>query len=510
MASEKVKGLSIKLSADTTAVNSALGTLNKSLGSTQKELNQVDKLLKLDPKNVNLLTQKQGLLSSAINDTKLKLEQLNKVKELADKDDSVDKNSKQYRDLATQVEATKIKLQQYENQQDDVNKSLKEGSSDALSFGDVLKANVVSDVIVGGVKALAKAFADVGKALYNGIRDAGVYADDINTLAKQYNLTTKEIQQFMSASDLIDVEFSTIAKSFTKLTKAMTSNTKDTQKAFKELGISVKDSNGELRSSNDVFYETIEALSKIENETEQDALAMQIFGKSSAELGSLINGGTEQLAEWNKYLEENNLLLSQSQLDGLNDMNDGFDTLNKTIELIKYQLASELAPVITPLLEDIKNYIIDNKDKITEFVKNVVDYLTSDRAKEMYENIKTTIKDVIDGITSFIDDYDTLKSNLNGLLSILKIILAVVNAIVDAISFIISNERYLGDVDDDDYRKITSGGYSSSGFGEYQSGGYGKSMTSNLTINVNTNQTITEQQVRGWANIINQELGGMV
>lgn len=507
MASEKVKGLSIKLSADTTAISSALSEVNKSLNSTQKELNQVDKLLKLDPKNITLLTQKQDLLSKSINDTKTKLQELNKVKELADKDTSVDKNSKQYRDLVQQIEQAKIKLGQFENQSKDVSKALEDNGKKALDFGDLLKAKVIGDAVIGGVKALASAIADIGKGLYNTIRDSGKLADDINTLSKQYNLSTKEIQQYMKASELIDVDVNTIAKSMSKLTKAMVSNSKDTQKAFKTLGVSVKDSNGELRDSNEVFNEVIAKLGEVSNETEQDALALQIFGKSSAELGSLINGGAEQLAEFNKYLEENNLLLSQSELDDLNNMNDAFDTLKATFDSVIQKISAELAPVITPIVQQISNLVIENKDAIIDLVKRFIEYITSEEAKEQFNRIIETIDKTIDfvineipnvikGVKDTIKALEPLAKLINGMLEAARELAQLLSGTYDPSIAINSranpytNGRAIGG----------SGGYG------FQSGGF----TSNLTINVNTNQMITEQQVRGWANIINEELGGMV
>ena len=54
--------------------------------------------------------------------------------------------------------------------------------------------------------------------------------------------------------------------------------------AYRRLGVSVTDMSGNLRDSETVYWETIDALGKVSNETERDALAMQIFGKSAQEL----------------------------------------------------------------------------------------------------------------------------------------------------------------------------------------------------------------------------------
>lgn len=97
--------------------------------------------------------------------------------------------------------------------------------------------------------------------------------------------------------------------------------------AFKQLGVSVTDSSGQLRNSQDVFNDAITALGKIENQTERDALAMQIFGKSAQELNPLILGGADKLKALGDEADRLGLILSQDALDHLNDFGDSMDIL---------------------------------------------------------------------------------------------------------------------------------------------------------------------------------------
>ena len=520
MASQKVHGITIDLDVNTSAVNESFKDINKALISTQKELTQVDKLLKIDPKNTTLLAQKQYLLSGAIEDTKDKLVQLAKAKKQADSTGEIDKSSKQYRDLERDMINTKNALDRLTrqfnenedaikgvaNESDNLGNNLKKASDNASSFGDMLKAKVIGEAIIGGVKTLANAFIDISKGIYSSVRDSGKLADDINTLASQYNLSTKEIQQFMKASELVDVELSTITKSFNKLTKNMTSTSKETTNAFKKLNVSVKDSKGNLRDSNDVFYETIEALSQIKNETEQDSLAMAIFGKSASDLGSLINGGSEQLAEFNKYLEENNLLLSQEELDNLNEMNDSFDILNATFDSVKQKIASELAPVIKPLVEELTTFIVEHKDSIIDLAKQLIDKFTSGDGQKMFENITQ----LVDDIGTFIDDTPKVVESLELIASPLKIIAEI----IEGISWFFNgnfNTRWSELYGDTPF--ITGSYMNSGGFGALKSGGFASGgITLNATFN--NNGSLDEASAIKYANImtqiINDNLGGMV
>lgn len=518
MASQKIHGITIGLDVDASGVSKSFSQINKDIRSTQQELRSVDRLLKLNPDNVVLLTQKQGLLTDAIDKTQDKLVQLAKAKELAEKDPNFDKNTKAYRELEQDIIKTRNALEDY-NKQLDVNSDKLEGVYDETKkaeestsrFGDVLKANITSDLIIGGVKALASAFKEVGDALVDVVKDSSAYADEVNTLSKNYNLSTKQIQQYMKASELIDVDVNTIAKSMAKLTKNMGSTSGGVVDAFKKLGIATKESDGSLRDSNVVFNEVIEALGKIENETEQDAVAMEIFGKSSAELGSLINGGAEQLQEFNKYLEENNLLLSQDELDALNEVQDGFDILNATTQSIRDRIGLELAPILQPIIEAINQFILDNKDKIIEIIQKIIDWVNAPETQEFFKEMKDLALEVfglIGDITEVIEKTGALEVAFNAVKKVVEGILYLVQRIDD----IITGEAWANGT-------LFSGGWNdlsefdSGGFNGYQSLGFGKlqtsGFTSNLTINIANGNNITEQTVRGWAELINEELGQM-
>lgn len=543
MASQKVHGIEIDLDVNTSGINESFKDLNKSINSTTSELKTVEKMLKFDPKNTVLLTQKQSLLSDAIDKTSTKLIELSKAKQKADEDSSVDKTSKAYRDLERDIISTKAKLDQFKSALQDnenalenvgdeakglkktfsgIGDSMDDVSNKTSTFGSVLKANLTSEAIIGGIKAIANGIKEVGSAIVDTVKDTANYADEINTLAKEYNLSTKEIQQYKKASQLIDVEFETIAKSMSKLTKSMTSTSTTTKDAFKTLRVSVKDANGELRDSNEVFNEVIEALGLIENETQQDALALDLFGKSSAELGPLINGGVEQLKDFNKYLEENDLLLSDAELTSANNLQDSFDMFDVIIDSIKQKIGTELVPVVQPLVDGISQFLVDHKDEIIEMVQKVVDYVQTPEFLE----IVNEIKDDAISIVSDVGDTLTYIKDIKPALELLKVPLDVIAGIVKAIHDFaedIHKWRASGDFEftgNGSYaqqvnarlnggggRSFSAGFGASGGFG-FQSGGYG---TINLNASFVANGNLDETQARRFASLmvdqINEELG---
>ena len=168
-------------------------------------------------------------------------------------------------------------------------------------------------------------------------------ADDLNTLAKQSGFSTADIQKWQYASDLIDVSIDDIVKSAGKMKKNMISTSKTTIAAWDQLGIKVKDSNGHLRNSTTVFYETLTALSKVQNETERDTLAMTLFGKSADSLAGIVDDGGAALQELAGKAEKAGVILSQDTLDGANALNDKVDTLKATVKGFAGKVGSELA-----------------------------------------------------------------------------------------------------------------------------------------------------------------------
>lgn len=65
----RIKGITVEIGGDTTKLSKALEGVNKNIKNTQTQLKDVDKLLKLDPKNTELLSQKQKLLAESISAT---------------------------------------------------------------------------------------------------------------------------------------------------------------------------------------------------------------------------------------------------------------------------------------------------------------------------------------------------------------------------------------------------------------------------------------------------------
>ena len=343
-----VKGITIEFRGETTKLSSALKTIDKETRGLDKELRNINTALKFNPTSIDLWRQKQTVLKDKIKETEDKLKLLKREQARMDAE-GVDKNSKEYRELQREIISTESKLKTFKSQLKSVgNVKLRAVSEQFKEMGDKLTT---------AGQAMAP-FSAAGAAVAGSLGvlavKSGKAADDINTLSKVTGISTKQLQLYKAGADLVDVSVETIAKAQQKLTKNMASAATGTGKqadAFKKLGISVTNADGTLKSSDQVFNEVIKALGGVENETERNALAMDLMGKSAMELNPLIEDGGKTYEQLAKTMAENNLkFVDQETIDGANRFNDALDTLKAsglaTLQTLGTQLASYLAPAM--------------------------------------------------------------------------------------------------------------------------------------------------------------------
>lgn len=339
----KIRGITIEIGGDTKGLVNSLKSADKEINSTKKQLKDVEKLLKLDPTNTTLLTQKQKLLTQAVDQTKDKLQQLENAQKKMDAE-GIDKSSDQYMALQREIISTTQYLEDLEQQAARSNATLaKIGAvADKISSG----AKKVSNATRGMSTAAGAALGGIAGMAYN----AAVMSDDLNTLAKQTGFTTADLQKMQYAADRMDVSMETITGSAARMTRQLIDN----EDKFTAINVATRDASGEMRSTTDIFYDTVKALSAIENETERDTIAMDIFGRSANELAGIVDDGGAAFRAYGEEMEELGLVLSQDTLDSLNAVNDEIDQIKAqalaTFATSGATALQALSPVITQVV----------------------------------------------------------------------------------------------------------------------------------------------------------------
>ena len=350
-----IKGITIEFRGDTTKLDKALREIKNNTKDLDRELKQVDKALKFNPTSVELWKQKQEILKQKIEQTKKNLDELKNIQAQMDAK-GIDKQSEAYRTVQREIIEAESKLKTFNTQLKQIGQvNLRAMSEQFKGLGEKLTSTGQA------MRGLSTAAAAVTAAIGALTVKSGKWADDINTMSSKYSIATKDLQMYSAAAKLVDTDVETIAKSHVKLEKTMLTASKGTgtaADAFKALGVQVTNADGSLRNGDEVWQETIKALGQMENETERDAYAMTLMGKSASELNPLIEDGGEAYSNLVQTMQKYDLdFIDQDMLDRANEFNDSLDTI-KAIGMVAFQqLGTQLAAYLAPAMEKVVDVV---------------------------------------------------------------------------------------------------------------------------------------------------------
>ncbi len=272
--------------------------------------------------------------------------------------------------LNGEYENASNELEQYKKKNEETGETVEDSEGKQRSFGDTIR-DVSSSLGLEGIPAIenfASKFDNLNEhvgiamvaiggmitKLYDASKAASEYADDVMTMSSVTGLSTDTLQKMNYAAELVDVSTEQISSSMTKMVRNMANardGNKDLQKEFARLGVRYREGNKELRNAEDVFYDLIDALGKVQNETERDAKAMAIFGRSAKELNPLIEAGSVKLKELGFEAENIGYIMGEEALGKLGDFDDAIQRMSNSSKGLQNSFGLALAPVLTALFD---------------------------------------------------------------------------------------------------------------------------------------------------------------
>ena len=228
------------------------------------------------------------------------------------------------------------------------------------SMNGMMQLDTTTLAVAGGFAAVVAAITKAEKALISMTKEAASNADDLLTLASVTGTTTDSVQELNYMADLTDVSFDRIKDSLKETTNKMqeaATGTGDAYEAYKRLKVEITNTDGSLRSAQDVFYDTIDALGEMKNQTERDALAMDLMSESAQELNPLIELGSEKMQEYAQEAHDMGYVLDNDALKSLQAVDDAYSRLQNTQEGVKNQLSAEFAPYLEEFYGDLTSGI---------------------------------------------------------------------------------------------------------------------------------------------------------
>jgi len=424
----------------------ALSDINQSFKVLGSEMKLVESEFGKNENSVQSLTSKNEVLTKQIDAQKDKIETLRKALENASS--SFGENDRRTQAWAVQLNNAQAELNGMERELkgnekalDSVADEFNAAEKQADQFGNELdktgkdadsaggKFEKLGSVVKGVGAAMGVAFAAIGtaaigagKALVGMTVEAAAYADEMLTQSTVTGMSVESLQAYSYAADLVDVSMETLTGSMAKQVKSM-SNARDGSSkfadAYAKLGISVADSNGQLRDSETVYWETIDALGKISNETERDALAMQIFGKSAQELNPLIAQGSAGIAALTEEAKRMGAVLSEESIEKLGAFDDSVQRLKQGSEAAQRVMGTVLLPQLQTLADD-------GVSLLGDFTSGLVE------AGDDFDKISEVIGNTVGGLV------DMIMENLPRIIQVgMDIVMAIVSSIVENLPTIV-------------------------------------------------------------------------
>ena len=368
----------------------AISEIGRGMKVLDSEMRKVTSAYAQNADSVEALGAKNDVLERKILTQTEKIEYLKAaLQQSAEKYGEADKRTMQWQTSLNNAEAD---LNSLNNQVDENKQKIADSGKEMGNLGDVvngltsklgiqlpdsmktsmngmLQLDTTTVAVAGGFAAVAAAIVKAEKALISMTKEAASNADDLLTLASVTGTTTDSVQELNYMADLTDVSFDRIKDSLKETTNKMqeaATGTGDAYEAYKRLKVEITNTDGSLRSAQDVFYDTIDALGEMKNKTERDALAMDLMSESAQELNPLIDLGGEKMRAYAQEAHDMGYVLDNDALKSLQGVDDAYSRLQKTQEGVKNQLAVEFAPYLEEFYGDVTTMVKDGGKAIKD------------------------------------------------------------------------------------------------------------------------------------------------
>ena len=347
----------------------------------------------------------------------------------------VDKNADQVQKWRTKLNNAKTSLVNMESQLNKVGTELGEEQTElgntetaAQNFGDkmdqVSKAVTMQaaieaiDRVTAQIENVIKTAAKAAKYFWEMGVDAGAWADNIATAANEAGVDPATYQSWMYASRFIDTSVDDIIKNWRDIDNKLGQSGDafyEYAGGLAEMGIAVQDASGNMRQGSDIFWDTIDYLHGISDESTRTAKAIELFGNDWRKLNPLITAGSDAY----KAMAEEGMsvaVVSNENVEALGAVDDAVQDMSARFDKLKYDTLAELAPTFEKTAKALSTAIT----AMDEFVQSeegqaalaglnealsglISSFLGEDGGKGTFESIVNGAKDAVTGFTSAMD-----------------------------------------------------------------------------------------------------------
>lgn len=349
------------------AAAAGMGDWTKSADGLSAKITQLNTVVDIQEQKVTALkeeykkiVEEKGATSKAAQDLEVKINN-----ETA----SLNKNKLELDQNKTALDNVKNKTEETKQKQEELKKKTEELSTSMNDFAKKALAAVTAAAVAAGA------------AIFKLATDAGKFADDVITLSNKTGISVQQLQELDYAARFVDVSVETMTGSMNKLTRSMdtardamaTGKLNDQAEAYQKLGVQITNADGTLRNNKDVWYEVIDALGRVTNETERDSLAMTLLGKSAVELNPLIKAGSDELNRLSTEAHTVGAVVGDDAVNALGQFDDNMQVLEASTKGLINGALADLMPVINELVDELKENMPGIVDNIKGFITFTID-----------------------------------------------------------------------------------------------------------------------------------------
>lgn len=370
---DKTDTIKTKLAFDGEAeYKAACKELNSNLKLLGSEMKLVTAEYKNNATSTEALKAKQDVLQRTYNEQAKKVAETEKA--LKAMQDAQGENSEGAKRLETALNQQKTALANTKNALEDTDKALEEAEKSADEFGNEVEESgkqaddasgrfgnfgsilgSIGGAVAKGVGAMGVAAAGAATALAGLTVSGGEYADEVLTISANTGIASESVQKYKYALNFIDGDLNTLTKTIEKNKQRMgdaADGNKTYAAAYEKLGVSIKNADGSFRDSEEVYWDVIDALGQVTDEVERDNLAMDLLGKGSQELRTVIEAGSEAFKECGEEAEKMGAVMSGDNLNALGAFDDKMQQLKAGMGGLKNAAAMIALPFLDTLASD--------------------------------------------------------------------------------------------------------------------------------------------------------------
>jgi hypothetical protein len=256
-------------------------------------------------------------------------------------------------DLAKLVVKLEAQSAQYLSELEKANKKLDSfGKKSELSLGKVTKATVALGL--GVAAALGKVGLSAAKSI-----------DELGKMSQKTGVSTEALSQLAYAANISDVATEGLQKSMNKLSKAAvdaSTGSKELQEAFSTIGVSVKEADGSLKSTDKLLLELADRFSEFEDGPGKAALALQILGKAGVDMIPFLNQGSEAIRELMKEADQFGQTVTDKAAKAADEFNDNLDRLGFVAKGVVNQAMQQLLPSLVAITDELVDGVKNTDD----------------------------------------------------------------------------------------------------------------------------------------------------